>query len=119
MNYLMCSAGRRVELLKDFKRSIGNDSRIIATDLSEYAPALYEADAYYLVPRIDDPEYIDTILKICRKESIDAVTTLIDPEIMILAQNRERFKELGIEVLAPYEKTATLCFDKFEMYKYF
>lgn len=118
MNYLMCSAGRRVELLKDFKKSMSADSRIIATDLSKYAPAIYEADKYYLVPRIDDPTYIDVILDICKKESIDAVTTLIDPEIMILAENRSRFKEIGVEVLAPFEKTAGLCFDKYEMYKY-
>ncbi len=118
MNYLMCSAGRRVELLKDFKKSMSADSRIIATDLSKYAPAIYEADKYYLVPRIDDPTYIDVILDICKKESINAVTTLIDPEIMILAENRLRFEEIGVEVLAPYEKTARLCFDKYEMYKF-
>lgn len=118
MNILMCSAGRRVELLKDFKKSMGAGSRIIATDLSKYAPAIYEADKYYLVPRIDDPTYIDVILGICKKESINAVTTLIDPEIMILAENRSRFEEIGVEVLAPYDKTARLCFDKYEMYKY-
>lgn len=118
MNILMCSAGRRVELLKDFKKSMGAGSRIIATDLSKYAPAIYEADKYYLVPRIDDPTYIDVILNICKKESINAVTTLIDPEIMILAENRSRFEEIGVEVLAPYDKTARLCFDKYEMYKY-
>ena len=118
MNILMLSAGRRVELLKDIRKSMSEGSRIIATDLSEYAPALYEADKYYLVPRIDAPEYIDTVLDICKKESVDAVTTLIDPEIMILAENRARFEELGITVLAPFEDTAKLCFDKYEMYKY-
>lgn len=73
--------------------------------MSELAPALYVADAHYLVPRIDDPSYLDTILSICRKEKIDAVTTLIDPEIALLAQNRERFEQIGVEVLG------TLCGD--------
>lgn len=118
MNILMLSAGRRVELLKDIRKSMSPGSKIIATDLSEYAPALYEADKYYLVPRIDDPAYIDTVLKICKKESVNAVTTLIDPEIMILAENRARFEELGIVVLAPFEETAGLCFDKYKMYEY-
>lgn len=92
--------------------------RIIAADLSNLAPALYVADAYYLVPRIDDPTYLDTILDICRKEKINAVTTLIDPEIELLAKNRTRFEEIGVEVLAPYTETAELCFDKFKMYQY-
>ncbi len=115
MNILMLSAGRRVELLKDIRKSMSEGSRIIATDLSEYAPALYEADKYYLVPRIDDPAYIDTVLDICKRESVDAVTTLIDPEIMILAENRERFEQLGILVLAPFEETAKRCLEKCEM----
>lgn len=115
MNILFCSAGRRVELLKDFRKSMDDGDRIVAADLSELAPALYVADAHYLVPRIDDPSYLDTILSICRKEKIDAVTTLIDPEIALLAQNRERFEQIGVEVLAPYAETAELCFDKFKM----
>lgn len=118
MNILFCSAGRRVELLKDFRKSMDEDDRIIAADLSNLAPALYVADKHYLVPRIDDPNYLDAILDICRKEKINAVTTLIDPEIELLAKNRARFEEIGVEVLAPYAETAELCFDKFKMYRY-
>ena len=118
MNVLFCSVGRRGELIKNFRQSMTEGSRIIATDNSRYAPAIYLADKAYLVPRIDDPSYIDTVLDICRNESIDAVTTFIDPEIELLAKNREKFSAIGVEVLAPYEKTARLCFDKFEMFKY-
>lgn len=118
MNILFCSAGRRCELLKDFRKSMGNEGKIVATDISVTAPAIYMADKYYLVPKIDDDNYISTILDICQKEEIQAVTTLIDPEIMILAQYREAFEKIGVEVLAPYRKTAEICFDKFEMFRY-
>lgn len=118
MNYLMLSVGRRGELLKYFRASAEPGSVLVATDNSPYAPALYLADKQYLVPRIDDPTYIPTVLDICKKEQINAVTTFIDPEIMILAQNRDKFEALGVEVLAPYEDTARLCFDKYEMYRF-
>ena len=118
MNYLMLSVGRRSELLKDFKLSMESGSKLVATDISPYAPALYMADKQYLVPRIDDPGYIDMVLDICKKEEINAVTTFIDPEIEILARNRSKFEALGIEVLAPYEETAHLCFDKYLMFKH-
>ena len=118
MNILFCSAGRRGELLKDFRKSLEPGSKIIATDNSKYAPALYFADKQYLVPLITDENYIEIVLDICKKEKVDAVTTLIDPEIMILAENREKFEAIGVEVLAPYTETAKLCFDKFEMFKY-
>ena len=118
MNYLMLSVGRRGELLKDFRKTIDNESKIIATDLSPYAPALYLADKHYLVPRIDDPTYIDKILEICLDEKINAVTTFIDPEIELLANNRALFEKIGVEVLAPYKETASLCFDKYKMFEF-
>ena len=118
MNILFCSAGRRAELLMDFRKSMDTEDKIVAADMSGLAPALYMADTRYLVPRIDDPTYLDAILDICRKEKINAVTTLIDPEIELLSKNRAQFEELGVEVLAPYTETAELCFDKFKMYQY-
>lgn len=118
MNILFCSVGRRCELLKDFRNTLGDKVRIIVTDNSYYAPALAFADESYKVPLITAQDYIPTILDICKREQINAVTTLIDPEIAILAEHRAEFEEVGVEVLAPYTDTARLCFDKFEMYKY-
>ncbi|MBR2727355.1 MAG: ATP-grasp domain-containing protein [Solobacterium sp.] len=118
MNILFCSVGRRGELLKDFRKSVSDGSVFVATDNSKYAPALYFADKQYIVPRIDAPEYIDILLDICRKESIQAVATFIDPEIELLAKNRFRFEELGITLLVPSEETARLSYDKYQMYQY-
>lgn len=118
MNILFCSVGRRCELLKDFRKTLGDKLKIVVTDNSTYAPALAFADVSYQVPLITDETYIPKILEICKKEKIDAVTTLIDPEISILADHREEFEALGVTVLAPYKETADLCFDKFKMYQY-
>lgn len=118
MNILFCSVGRRGELVKNFRQSMKVGGCIIAVDNSKYAPALYLADKQYIVPKIYDETYIDVLLDICKKEHIDAVATFIDPEIEILAANRERFEKIGVQVLVPYKKTAALCFDKFEMYKF-
>ena len=118
MNILFCSVGRRCELLKDFRKTLGDKVRIVVTDNSPYAPALAFSDMSYKVPLITDENYIPMILDICKKEKINAITTLIDPEISILADHRAEFEALGVEVLAPYKETADLCFDKYEMFKY-
>lgn len=118
MNILFCSAGRRCELLKDFKKTLGGNVKIVVTELSKFAPALNFADTAYIVPKINDKNYMNVILDICKKEEINAITTLIDPEIEILAANRDKFKSIGVEVLAPYKETAELCFDKYKMFKY-
>ena len=117
MNILLCSAGRRVELVKEFKKSI-KGGKVVVTDVSATAPAIYVADKYYNAGLIYDKNYIDNLLEICRKEKIDAVTTLIDPEIAILARNRDRFEMEGVLMLAPYPMTADLCFDKSKLIDY-
>lgn len=100
-----------------FKKELGNGGKVIATDCSNLAPAVYEADRFYLVPRITAPDYLDTVLDICRKESVDGVFSLIDPELSMLAKERERFLAVGTTpVISPYELVET-CFDKYRMYR--
>ena len=76
VNILFCSVGRRCELLKDFRTTMGDGLKIVVTDNSPVAPAMAFADKAYLVPLITDPSYISIILDICKKEDIQAVTTL-------------------------------------------
>jgi carbamoyl-phosphate synthase large subunit len=117
-NILFCSAGRRAELIKNCKFSLQEQVRIIATDRSKYAPAIYFADNLYIVPSIDNPRYIETIINICKAEKIDAITTLIDPEIEVLAKNRQIFESINVEVLAPYLDAAEICFDKYKLFQH-
>lgn len=117
-NILFCSAGRRVKLIKNFKTTLGEDIKVVVADNSNLAPTVYIADKNYIVPKIYDENYIDVIIDICKKEDINIVCTLIDPEIKILADNREKFEELGILLMVPSSKTAELCFDKYKMFNY-
>lgn len=117
-NLLFTSVGRRARLLRDAKASLQDGTRIIATDASSTAPALYCADRAYRVPRIDDPSYLDRILEICRENDVRAVTTLIDPEIELLAANRQRFLSAGILPLCPEGQSARCCFDKWALFQY-
>ena len=117
-NILFCSCGRRAQLFKFLKDSLGDSCQIIATDNSSIAPALYEADKRYLVPRIDDPSYIERVLEICKENDVKAITTLIDPEIEILAKNRDLFLKHGIIPLCPSQEAAAYCFDKYAMFEH-
>ena len=83
MNVLILSVGTRNKVVQYFTKEVGNAGKIVVTDCSVLAPAVYEADQFYKVPRIDSPEYIDAILEICNKEKIDTLFALIDPELSI------------------------------------
>ncbi len=117
MNLLILSAGTRDKVVQYFKKELGDTGRVIATDCSNLAPAVYEADAFYLVPRITAPGYLDVILDICRKEKVTGVFSLIDPELSLLAKEGERFLAVGATpIVSDYELVET-CFDKYSMYK--
>lgn len=117
MNILILSAGTRDKVVQYFKKEIGGKGRVIATDCSNLASAVYDADKFYLVPRITAPGYLDVILDICRKEKITGVFSLIDPELSMLAKERERFLEIGVTpVISDYDLVET-CFDKYRMYE--
>lgn len=115
---LFSNAGRRATLIKDFKKSLGFDTKIIATDNWSVAPALFVADQYYLTPKITEKNYIDILLEICKKNNVKAITTCIDPEISIMAENRDLFLNNGILPLCPSKQTADICFDKYKMFLY-
>lgn len=117
MNILILSAGTRNKVVQFFKENMGEGGKVVATDCSNLAPAVYEADVFYLVPRITAPGYIDRILEICVSEKIDGVFSLIDPELSLLAKERERFLAVGTTpVVSPYDLVET-CFDKYKMYQ--
>ena len=117
MNILILSAGTRNKVVEYFKKNVGDGGKVVATDCSNLAPAVYEADVFYLVPRITAPGYIEQILDICVKEKIDGVFSLIDPELSLLARERERFLAVGATpILSDYELVET-CFDKYRMFE--
>lgn len=119
MNILILSAGTRDKVVQYFKREVGENGKVVATDCSNLAPAVYEADSFYLVPRISDPTYLDKVLDICQKEKIDGVFSLIDPELSLLAKERERFLAVGTTpVISEYDLVET-CFNKYRMYELF
>lgn len=117
-NLLLLSVGTRNKIVQYFKRTLKDGSKVIATDMQSIAPAIYEADGFYLVPRINDPKYIDIVLEICKKESINAVLSLIDPELSLLAKNKERFAECGVTVIGSSYELCEMALDKMQMYNW-
>lgn len=117
MNILILSAGTRNKIVQYFKKELKGQGKVIATDCSNLAPAVYEADKFYLVPRISEPGYIEIILDICKKERINGIFSLIDPELSLLAKERERFLAVGACPIVPDYELVETCFDKYKMYQ--
>ena len=116
MNILILSCGTRNKIIQYFRKTLAGKGNVIVTDMSPYAPAIFEADKYYLVPRITDPGYIPMVLDICRKENISGVLSLIDPELSLLAANQEKFAALGVRIIGSGYDLCERALDKMQMY---
>lgn len=114
MNILFTCAGRRTYLLKYFKENISEGDKIIATDMQLTAPAVQVADVKLQVPAVYDPKYIDITLGICKQYNIDALISLNDLELPILAENKAKFEQIGVKVIVSSPEVIDICFDKYK-----
>lgn len=120
-NILILSAGTRNKIVQYFKKALTNEQgervgKVIATDMSNIAPAVYEADVFYQVPRMTAAGYIDVIFDICKKENVTAVLSLIDPELSLLAEHEQEFAELGVKVIGSGYAICERALDKMQMF---
>ena len=113
MNILFTCAGRRSYLLKYFRENLSDGDRIIATDMQLTAPALQAADVGRKVPSVYDKDYVDITLGICKKYHVNALISLNDLELPILAENKSRFEAEGVTPIVSSPEVIDICFDKY------
>ncbi len=116
MNILLLSVGTRNKVVQYFKKQLDGVGKVVVTDMSVIAPALYEADEHYVVPNMHESNYIQVILDICKKEQISGVLSLIDPELSLLAQNKDRFEQIGVKVIGSDYLSCELSLNKLKMH---
>ena len=114
MNILFTCAGRRTYLLKYFKENLFEGDKVVATDMQLSAPALQVADVKIQVPAVYDPKYIDITLNICMEQKIDALISLNDLELPILAENKGKFEAFGVKVIVSDPTVIDIAFDKYK-----
>lgn len=112
---LISSAGRRVELLRGFRRALdalGLDGRVVATDATWYSSAFHDADEGVVVPRLDDPAFVPTLLGVCEKHSVDLIVPTIDTEMPVWVAHRDRFADAGVTIALSAAEVVDIAADK-------
>lgn len=117
INILFLSAGRRVELIRSFRKAskeYGVKSKLVAADISLTAPAIYFADLYHIVPKISEEGFIESIIDICLKEDIKLIVPTIDTELSVLSKNKQRIEEkTKAKALVSDERVIEICRNKY------
>jgi carbamoyl-phosphate synthase large subunit len=110
---LFTCAGQRVDVVSAFSRA---GATTLAVDANALAPAIYHADAYAIVPRIDDPGYLPALRKLIRQHDVRLVVPLTDLDQLLLAEHRD---ELGAIVLLPEADVVRRTADKYLAHHFF
>jgi carbamoyl-phosphate synthase large subunit len=115
-NILITSAGKRVVLVQIFQRSLqemGLDAKVYTTDMRpSMAPAGIISDECIAVPRCTADNYVDCLLDICREKQIGVIIPTIDTELLVLAENDQRFMDQGVRLAVPDKDFIRICRDK-------
>jgi carbamoyl-phosphate synthase large subunit len=117
MNILLTSVGRRSYLVKYFREALkGNGLIHAANSMETYAMQL--ADKSVVTPLIYDESYIDFLLNYSIENNIEAIISLFDIDLPILANSKKRFEEIGVQVIVSDYETTRICNDKWLTYKF-
>jgi carbamoyl-phosphate synthase large subunit len=111
---LFTCAGQRVDIVTAFREA---GATTVAADVDRLAPALYHADHQALVPRIDDPFYVDALRDLVELHDVRLIIPLTDLDHVVLAQGRETLG--GAVVLVPEIETIERCSDKYLAHVFF
>ncbi|HEX9379028.1 MAG TPA: ATP-grasp domain-containing protein [Gaiellaceae bacterium] len=104
---LFTCVGQRVDIVKAFRQA---GATTIAVDANPLAPALYLADHYALVPRVDETEYVVALRAVVDEHDVDLIVPLTDLDQVTLARSRA---ELGAVVLLPDAEIVERLGDKY------
>jgi carbamoyl-phosphate synthase large subunit len=110
---LFTCAGMRVDIVTAFREA---GATTIAADLDKFAPALYAADRYALVPAIEDDGYVAKLAELVRLHDVDLIVPLADMDQPKLARARD---VLGTMVLLPDADIVDRMGDKYLAHLHF
>lgn len=115
MNILLTSAGRRTYLVEYFKQALEDDGKVYASN-SIMTYTLRQADGFVLTPQIYDAEYVDFLINYCTDNNIEAIISLFDIDLAVLANAKSKFAEHGIKVIVSDSNVISICNDKWKTY---
>jgi|ERR1700719_706032 len=118
MNVMLTCAGRRNYLVEFFQEALRGRGLVFAADACTDAPALSQADKSFILPSLNHPAYVDTLLTICQRHRVFLLIPLNDLELRLLASHSARFLEVGTLPVISSPEVIQTCSDKWETFNF-
>lgn len=100
------------------KRNHGDcDLSVVGVDMRDHAIGHFLCDSFHRVPASSSPDYINSLVEICKKEKPDVLFPQSSAEVIPISKNRKIFEDMGIPVVVSDVEALELCDDKSLTYK--
>jgi len=116
MNILLSCIGRRGYIAEYFRVHLGSNDRIIGTSNSKWTQGFRICDLGVVLPDIASSDYVPTLIKLCREQTVDAILSFFDPDINVLSRHLDEFRSIGVLPVIPSAEVSDICFDKYRTY---
>jgi len=104
--------GHGEQILKALRTAPRSRYRIIGADASPHCPQFNLVDQGLVLPKANDPDYIDAVLEVCQKFQVDAVFHGCEPELRRMSEERERLAAAGLFLPINPASVINTCMDK-------
>lgn len=89
--------------------------KTVGLGTNPFAYGAYDCDIYDYTKSIYERGYIDNLIEKCKEHNIDLVIPGLDDEVLIYAQNTDKFEKAGIKAIYADEDLISICRDKERM----
>lgn len=93
------------------------DLELAAADIDPNAAGLYlvAEDDRAILPRGEDPRFVEQLLELCRRQGVAVLVPTVDSELLPIAQRKDEFEEAGVALVLASAATLETCLDKWRL----
>lgn len=113
-----CGAQFMPGLADCLKQNGERNIRIIGTDMQIDETVLQMVDKLYQVPRASDPDYVNCLLEVCKKEKVDVVMPFMSAELIPLIDRKQEFEDIGVKVSVSDRNSVEIANNKYRFYAF-
>lgn len=91
---------------------------VFAADANPNAVGRYLVKDFVIIPRADDPAFVDTVIALCREKNIHVVLPLVTKELIPLSRHCMEFELAGAKLIVSPAPSLEIANDKSKLYQF-
>lgn len=95
----------------------GRKIKTVGTDIKEDVIGKYLCDKFYQIPRPSARGYLMQLLFICKKENVDVLLPQNTAELLVLAEHKKDFENIGTKVAVSDRQSIEIANNKYKLMK--